>query len=115
MTLVEDKCLRPDDPDADLAAIHHLLDDDFTYCEVCGSPDDEDEMLLCDACDAGYHLDCVGLQWGAVRTYFFCPGCRGAGRERDAAVPRCECTLALILPKQGLRGCSGYACLPSPL
>ena len=27
-------------------------------CEVCGSRDDEDSMLLCDGCDAGWHTFC---------------------------------------------------------
>lgn len=28
---------------------------DLTYCEICHHPNREDRMLLCDACDKGYH------------------------------------------------------------
>lgn len=33
--------------------------DDPTYCEICGSCDREDHMLLCDGCDLGYHMECL--------------------------------------------------------
>lgn len=29
------------------------LEDDPTFCEVCGRSDREDRLLLCDGCDAG--------------------------------------------------------------
>lgn len=32
---------------------------DFTHCEICNRSDREDVMLLCDGCDAGYHMDCL--------------------------------------------------------
>lgn len=32
---------------------------DFTHCEICNRSDREDIMLLCDGCDAGYHMDCL--------------------------------------------------------
>lgn len=32
---------------------------DFTSCEICGRCDREDSMLLCDGCDAGYHMGCL--------------------------------------------------------
>lgn len=32
---------------------------EFTHCEICNRSDREDIMLLCDACDAGYHMDCL--------------------------------------------------------
>lgn len=32
---------------------------DFTHCELCSRSDREDIMLLCDGCDAGYHMDCL--------------------------------------------------------
>lgn len=36
-------------------------DDDieFTHCEICNQSNREDIMLLCDGCDAGYHMDCL--------------------------------------------------------
>lgn len=33
--------------------------EDPTFCEVCGSSDNEDQMLLCDGCDLGFHLYCL--------------------------------------------------------
>ncbi|XP_031626416.1 PHD and RING finger domain-containing protein 1 isoform X2 [Contarinia nasturtii] len=32
---------------------------DVTHCEICNQSDREDIMLLCDGCDAGYHMDCL--------------------------------------------------------
>lgn len=32
---------------------------DFTNCEICGRNDHEESMLLCDGCDAGYHMECL--------------------------------------------------------
>ena len=29
-------------------------------CVVCGSAEREDQILLCDTCDAHYHVDCLG-------------------------------------------------------
>eukprot|EP00039_Didymoeca_costata_P018008 m.331728 g.331728 ORF g.331728 m.331728 type:complete len:1565 (+) comp16789_c0_seq1:290-4984(+) len=29
------------------------------FCEVCGSGNDEDQLLLCDECDQGFHLYCL--------------------------------------------------------
>ena len=31
-------------------------------CAVCGSADDVDSCLLCDACDLAVHYSCLGLQ-----------------------------------------------------
>eukprot|EP00800_Vazella_pourtalesii_P008146 TRINITY_DN2167_c1_g1_i2.p1 TRINITY_DN2167_c1_g1~~TRINITY_DN2167_c1_g1_i2.p1 ORF type:complete len:399 (+),score=74.12 TRINITY_DN2167_c1_g1_i2:285-1481(+) len=36
-----------------------LPTDDLTYCEVCGSCEREDVLLLCDGCNRGYHTDCL--------------------------------------------------------
>ena len=30
-------------------------------CEKCNSPHNEREMLLCDSCDKGYHIKCIGM------------------------------------------------------
>lgn len=32
---------------------------DFTNCEVCNSSEREETMLLCDSCNAGYHMECL--------------------------------------------------------
>ncbi|KAL3279022.1 hypothetical protein HHI36_016537 [Cryptolaemus montrouzieri] len=33
--------------------------EDQTFCEICGSGDREDRLLLCDGCDLGFHLECL--------------------------------------------------------
>ena len=45
-------------------------------CEICGSEEDEAYMVLCDNCDAGYHVWCLepplpGIPQGS----WFCPCC----------------------------------------
>ena len=32
---------------------------DDIHCQVCQSPFDEYQMLPCDICDAGWHMDCL--------------------------------------------------------
>ncbi|XP_049637142.1 PHD and RING finger domain-containing protein 1 [Suncus etruscus] len=53
-------------------------DEDPTFCEVCGRSDREDRLLLCDGCDAGYHMECLDppLQEVPVDEWF-CPECEG--------------------------------------
>ncbi|XP_045436995.1 PHD and RING finger domain-containing protein 1 isoform X5 [Pipistrellus kuhlii] len=55
-------------------------EDDPTFCEVCGRSDREDRLLLCDGCDAGYHMECLDppLQEVPVDEWF-CPGCASPG------------------------------------
>uniref|UniRef100_A0A915KTT9 PHD and RING finger domain-containing protein 1 n=1 Tax=Romanomermis culicivorax TaxID=13658 RepID=A0A915KTT9_ROMCU len=36
-----------------------LLDEDRTFCEICGQANREDRLLLCDGCDKGFHLECL--------------------------------------------------------
>lgn len=31
----------------------------FCVLQICGSPEDEATMLLCDICDRGYHMQCL--------------------------------------------------------
>ncbi|XP_061427937.1 PHD and RING finger domain-containing protein 1-like isoform X1 [Lethenteron reissneri] len=59
-----------------------------TFCEVCRSSDREDRLLLCDGCDAGYHMECLDPALDTVPVEeWFCPQCRpvrqqtGAGEE----------------------------------
>ena len=47
-----------------------------TACKVCHSKDDEDAMLLCDGCDAGYHTYCSQPPIEDVpEGDWFCPSC----------------------------------------
>ena len=50
-------------------------------CDGCGRADREDEMVLCDACDAGWHLDCLSPALAAVPDGdWLCPECAVANR-----------------------------------
>ncbi|XP_058382103.1 LOW QUALITY PROTEIN: PHD and RING finger domain-containing protein 1 [Diceros bicornis minor] len=64
-------------------------EEDPTFCEVCGRSDREDRLLLCDGCDAGYHMECLEppLQEVPVNEWF-CPECAapGAAPATDAGL-----------------------------
>ncbi|XP_019375350.1 PREDICTED: PHD and RING finger domain-containing protein 1 isoform X1 [Gavialis gangeticus] len=61
-------------------------EDDPTFCEVCGRSDREDRLLLCDGCDAGYHMECLNPPLGAVPVdEWFCPACAPADRDSAGA------------------------------
>ncbi|XP_061773603.1 PHD and RING finger domain-containing protein 1 isoform X2 [Nerophis ophidion] len=52
------------------------LDLDQTNCEVCQGSDREDRLLLCDGCDAGYHMECLTPPMDTVPVEeWFCPEC----------------------------------------
>ncbi|OXB53460.1 hypothetical protein ASZ78_016492 [Callipepla squamata] len=61
-------------------------EDDPTFCEVCGRSDREDRLLLCDGCDAGYHMECLNPPLSEVPVdEWFCPACVpvGVGASAD--------------------------------
>jgi hypothetical protein len=66
-------------------------------CDGCGRPDREDEMVLCDACDGGWHIDCLSPALTSVPVgEWFCPACArvvrplsDAGRIDSCEVPAC--------------------------
>ncbi|KAF7493239.1 hypothetical protein SSS_05280 [Sarcoptes scabiei] len=52
------------------------LEDDLTYCEICGRCDREDRLLLCDGCDFGYHCECLEPPLETIPVEeWFCPEC----------------------------------------
>lgn len=52
------------------------VDLEQTNCEVCGGSDREDRLLLCDGCDAGYHMECLTPPLDSVPVEeWFCPEC----------------------------------------
>ena len=60
-------------------------------CEVCGFPDRAEVMLLCDACNAGWHTDCLtpalpGIPKGA----WVCPRCVEQGVDPNKLSPSPE-------------------------
>ncbi|XP_019646241.1 PREDICTED: PHD and RING finger domain-containing protein 1-like isoform X2 [Branchiostoma belcheri] len=73
-------------------------EEDNTYCQVCRQPTNEDRMLLCDSCDAGYHMECLTPPLDAVPIEeWFCPQCAPAesSREEEEAP---QVTLLPVLP-----------------
>ncbi|KAG8515708.1 PHD and RING finger domain-containing protein 1, partial [Galemys pyrenaicus] len=74
-------------------------EEDPTFCETCGRSDREDRLLLCDGCDAGYHMECLSppLQEVPVDEWF-CPECADPGGVAAAdAGPPSEEELSLLL------------------
>lgn len=65
-----------EEEDEDLDPAEHII------CTVCQSGDDERNLLLCDGCDEGYHVSCVGLQ-RVPRGRWHCPSCARWERERE--------------------------------
>ena len=57
--------------------------EEVTACTVCGSAEDEpgrNDILLCDACDAGYHMRCLQPPLEAVPPGdWFCAQCAARG------------------------------------
>lgn len=57
-------------------ANEELVIDKDLMCSVCGRPDDEDKMLICD-CKAGYHTYCLSPPLHCVpRGHWQCPNCK---------------------------------------
>jgi hypothetical protein len=57
-------------------------------CDGCGRADREDEMVLCDMCDAGWHLDCLSPALSAVPDGdWLCPECAVARRVSVSSAP----------------------------
>uniref|UniRef100_A0AAV2KZF3 PHD and RING finger domain-containing protein 1 n=1 Tax=Knipowitschia caucasica TaxID=637954 RepID=A0AAV2KZF3_KNICA len=62
------------------------VDLEETSCEVCGGSDREDRLLLCDGCDAGYHMECLTPPLDAVPVEeWFCPECEANNRQSRAS------------------------------
>ncbi|EEF43374.1 Histone-lysine N-methyltransferase ATXR6, putative [Ricinus communis] len=56
---------------------HNLEDDDdYVWCQECGSGQSPAELLLCDKCDRGYHLFCLRpILVSVPKGSWFCPSC----------------------------------------
>ena len=64
--------------------------DDSTLCKSCGGGESRtgNEILLCDGCDAGYHIGCLSPPLTAVpKGSWFCPAC-DQGDEAEAAAAK---------------------------
>ncbi len=65
----------PEPTEEELAAM--LAEADATYnCQLCGSGEDEETILLCDSCDCGYHMACLDPPLHRVPAGdWYCPDC----------------------------------------
>ncbi|KAI9801086.1 MAG: hypothetical protein M1833_002954 [Piccolia ochrophora] len=55
--------------------VDEVLDEpDAQPCPVCEEDNNEDVLLLCDGCDAGYHTYCVGLE-SVPAGHWYCEEC----------------------------------------
>jgi transposase InsO family protein len=52
--------------------------EDDVACRVCGRPDDEATMLMCDGCNEGLHMHCIGLT-AIPAGRWLCPSCVAQG------------------------------------
>ncbi|XP_068662770.1 probable Histone-lysine N-methyltransferase ATXR5 isoform X2 [Aristolochia californica] len=93
-----------------------LADEDLVdvCCVECGSGDGEEEMLLCDKCDKGFHIYClrpivVRIPAGS----WFCPRC--SGREEVRAFPLRQTKIMEFFRIQKCMHGAGGKCRASPV
>ncbi|KAJ2950846.1 hypothetical protein O0L34_g5202 [Tuta absoluta] len=57
-------------------SVEVMVIEDPTPCEICGSTDNEETMLLCDGCDLGFHMQCLNPPLTEVPPdQWLCPNC----------------------------------------
>lgn len=62
----------------------NLDDVDLTHCEVCSHTDREDQMLLCDGCNRGYHMDCLSPPLTEIpESSWYCDYCFASDESND--------------------------------
>jgi uncharacterized Zn finger protein (UPF0148 family) len=60
-------------------------------CTVCNRDDDDESMLLCDGCDAGYHMGCLSPPLTSVpQGDWFCPPCDERQHAADDERPNSQ-------------------------
>lgn len=66
--------------------VDDAVDDAFTdvKCTVCESGENEDELLLCDRCDKGFHTGCLNIP-AIPPGDWYCPKCTRVRKEELAA------------------------------
>ena len=70
---------------------------DYIPCKICGQADNWAQLLLCDGCDAGYHMKCLTPPLFRIpEQAWLCPSCRltkmNTGSEPDQAADAIEDT-----------------------
>nr|XP_034829405.1 PHD and RING finger domain-containing protein 1-like [Maniola hyperantus] len=62
------------------SSVDTFVVEELTACEVCGSAEGEETMLLCDRCDLGYHMHCLSPPLTEIPPdMWLCPTCRDTG------------------------------------
>lgn len=65
-----------------LEEIIEVDEDLITNCEICGSTDREDSMLLCDGCNHGYHMECLVPPLSEIPVgFWYCDNCFSSSEE----------------------------------
>ena len=64
---------------------HADVEEEEVACEICGSADEGDVLLLCDGCDKGFHKKCAGVR-RVPKGDWFCACCKE--EKQAAAAPR---------------------------
>ncbi|MCO5569294.1 hypothetical protein L7F22_023006 [Adiantum nelumboides] len=77
----------------EICQAHEISTGKAGICEACKK--DDDNVLLCDACDAAYHMDCLSPPIESIpEGYWYCPACDEAGKrlmvlQQDTQVHNC--------------------------
>ncbi|BHF74206.1 PHD and RING finger domain-containing protein 1 [Sparganum proliferum] len=62
--------------------------EDTTACEICHSQEDEENLLLCDGCDRGYHTYCLRPPLSSIpEGDWFCPECEHGSPTATLQLP----------------------------
>nr|VZI06096.1 unnamed protein product [Spirometra erinaceieuropaei] len=62
--------------------------EDTTACEICHSQEDEENLLLCDGCDRGYHTYCLHPPLSSIpEGDWFCPECENGSPTATPQLP----------------------------
>ena len=52
-----------EDPEENFELVRNSPSYNSLECQICSKQEPDDTMLICDKCDQGYHLECIGIPW----------------------------------------------------
>lgn len=78
---------------------------EFTNCEVCQRSDREEIMLLCDGCDAGYHMDCLMPPLAEIPAgSWYCDNCFASDLSEEDDISQVLAEMeSIVMPSTRLR------------
>ena len=57
-------------------------------CELCGSGENDESVLLCDNCNRGFHMECLSPPLTSVpEGDWHCPDCRPSRCLKESSLP----------------------------